>query len=299
MITKITILSNGNVSPKSVINLGNKYESVGDTIVFNIPEKYLSYHHYLLFKMPKKETILLPVNYIKDDEGIVNGLTFFITTTITKNAGTYDIVFLSAEDKINSQDDLDQTRFVFVSSTFKGEVGDNFLSDPINQDVMDENLEVLYNDMLDVKKEFEEKLAEDGFIGPYYKPTVSEDGYISWVVIDQHVNPPVIPDTQRIMGPQGPYYKPYLTEDNKLGFQKSQDNMDAIDSIDINILIKAAADAYLAANLAAEVEKAVVPAVEDAMDKKFKWCWNSETQTLYIEVSELETIHQSVEGVEF
>lgn len=298
MITKVTILSNGNVSPNSVINLGNKYESVGDAIVFDIPQNYLPYHHYLLFKMKKKDTILLPVNYIKDEEGLVNGLTFFITTAVTKNAGRYEIIFLSSEDKITSQDDLDQSRLVFVSNTIIGEVVDNFLTDPINQDVMDKNLEVMYNQMLDVKSDFEDKLKSDGFIGPYYKPTVSKEGYISWTVIDQHVVPPVIPDTQRIMGPVGPYYIPYLTEDNQLGFKKSGD-MDDIDSIDINKLIKDAADAYLDQYLKEEVDKAVGPAVIDAMDSRFKWTWNPETQTLYIETEELETIPEDSEGVEF
>jgi hypothetical protein len=179
MITKVTILSNGIVSPNSVIKLGNKYESVGDAIVFDIPQNYLPYHHYLLFKMKKKDTILLPVNYIKDEEGLVNGLTFFITTAITKNAGRYEIIFLSSEDKIASQDDLDQRRLVFVSNTIVGEVADNFLTDPINQDVMDKNLEVMYNQMRDVKKQFEDELSSGGFIGPYYKPTVTKDGYIS------------------------------------------------------------------------------------------------------------------------
>lgn len=277
MITKITILSNGNISPNSTINLGNKYESVGDSIVFDIPQNYLQYHHYLLFKMAKKNPILLPVNYIKDDEGIVNGLTFFITTTITRNAGKYEIIFLSSESKIQSYDDLDKSRLTFVSNTMTGQVDDNFLTDPIISDGQDANLEIMYNQILDVKQEFEDKLAEDGFVGPYYKPTVSKDGYISWTVIDQHEVPPAIPETQRIMGPQGkegPYYIPYLTENNALGFKKSQEAMKDVDEIDINKLIEDASSAYLEANL-----KAVVDA---SVDSKFKWEWDDEAQTLNI-----------------
>lgn len=281
MITKITILSNGNVSPNSTINLGNKYENVGDSIVFNIPQNYLQYHHYLLFKMAKKTPILLPVNYIQDEDGFVSGLTFFITTTVTRNAGKYEIIFLSSESKIQSYNDLDKSRLTFVSNTMIGQVDDNFLEDPIISEGQDANLEIMYNQILDVKQEFEDKLAADGFVGPYYKPTVSTDGYISWTVIDQHEVPPVIPETQRIMGPQGkegPYYIPYLTEDNTLGFQKSQEAMKEVEAIDINKLIEDASTAYLENNL-----KSIVDA---SVDAKFKWEWDEENQILNIIVGE-------------
>jgi hypothetical protein len=39
--------------------------------------------------------------------------------------------------------------------------------------------------------------------------------------------------------------------------------------------------------------------VDVAVDKKFKWTWDPETQTLYIETEELETIPEDSEGVEF
>jgi len=72
------------------------------------------------------------------------------------------------------------------------------------------------------------------------------------------------------MGPVGPCYIPYLTEDNQLGFKKSGD-MEDVDNIDINKLIKDAADTYLNTYLKEEVDKAVGPAVITAMDNRFKW----------------------------
>ena len=132
MNTKITITANGNVAPNKVIDLGFKYENVGDVITFEIPEEYKKYHHYLVFYMKRKDTILLPVN----------DLTFKVSTTITRNPGTYEIVFIATESMVVNGD-INQARKVFVSNTMIGIVKDNFLQDPAPEDFVDPNLQII------------------------------------------------------------------------------------------------------------------------------------------------------------
>lgn len=205
MTTKITILSNGSVAPNKPIALGHKYENVGDILQFNIPTQYKSYHLYLAFRIKKKKPFLLPVNKNGDS------CEFQITSTVTKNAGTYEMVFLATENQI-VDDDIDTIRMVFISNTMQGIVTDNFIEDCVLEEEMDPNFQTVYDELLDLKQYFEENVVK-------------------------------------------------------------------------------VTDEYL--------DKHLTDAASAAIDAKFKWSWNPDTQTLYIETENIETTPQPVDGVKF
>lgn len=274
MITKITILSNGNIAPNKTIELGKQHESVGDIIRFEIPNMYHGYHYYLAFYMKKHDTILLPVNY-------VNGaFDFVVTSAVTRNSGTYEMIFLATEKKV-VDGNINDARKVFVSTTMYGHVEDNFVEDPVVDTEMDANLQIIYDELLDLRDEILEDLETDYYRGASYIPNVDENGVISWTRSDnQNIN---IPESRNITGPQGkqgPYYSP-SEEDGIINWNKSQEGMPEVESIDLNPMITNATNDYLEQNLTNEVVEAV--------DKRFRWRWDDENQILYIYTDDLDT----------
>lgn len=181
MNTKISITKNGNYSPNKVFDFGYKYENVGDTLEFMIPTEYdKDYHYYLVFSMKKLEPIILPLNR-------VNGiLTFYITSTITKNPGTYTFIFLATERQIVNGD-IDNAKRVFVSNEMTGTVTDNFLNDPVNdEDLADKeyyddhfggetNLEIFYDSMRDLYLDLEDRVITGYYKGDFYLPYWKDD----------------------------------------------------------------------------------------------------------------------------
>lgn len=267
MITKITILSNGSIAPNRPISLGNKYENVGDKIQFDIPREYQGYHYYLAFYMKKKDTILLPVNY---EDG---SLQFTITTTITKNPGQYEIIFLATERAIKDGN-IDNARAVFISTTMYGNVVDNFLDDPVIDEQLDPNLQIIYDELLDLRDEILEDLETDYYRGASYIPDVDVNGFISWTRSDdKDIN---IPTPRNITGPQGkqgPYYLPE-EEDGIITWNSSEEGMPVLEDIDLNPMVKNTSDAYLDKNLG--------PIVESTVNEKIMLNWDDKNQILYI-----------------
>jgi hypothetical protein len=285
MNTKITITANGNIAPNKVIDLGFKYENVGDIITFEIPEEYKKYHHYLVFYMKRKDTILLPVN----------DLTFKVSTTITRNPGTYEIVFIATESVVVNGD-INQARKVFVSNTMIGIVKDNFLQDPAPEDFVDPNLQIIYDKLWDLYDDLATKNEDDYWRGAAYIPEVLEDGTIKWTRTDG--KDILIPMPQNIKGPQGvqgPYYVPDVNGEGQLIWKPSQENLPQINNYDIQSMVKEVTTDYVETNF----DRKVKPMVDAAVDSKFKWTWNPETKTLFIETEELETIPERAEGVKF
>jgi hypothetical protein len=147
-ITNITIMDNGNVSPNSIIQLGNKYENVRDALVFNVPwQDPYKYSCYLSLRLTSKskvnnnKPILLPVNVLTTADNQQN-LTFFVTTTVTKNAGTYEMVFIaSTNPNLNdlTETKTDENELIFVSNVFQGVVVDNFLNGEMEINNIDDN----------------------------------------------------------------------------------------------------------------------------------------------------------------
>lgn len=271
MITKITILSSGNIAPNKTIDLGKQYESVGDIIQFDIPSMYHGYHYYLAFYMKKHDTILLPVNY-------VNGvLQFVITSAVTRNSGTYEMIFLATESAV-IDGNINDARKVFVSTTMYGKVEDNFLEDPVVDEDMDPNLQIIYDELLDLRDTIIGDIESDYYRGAAYIPDVDDNGVISFTRSDgKDIN---IPEPKNITGPQGkqgPYYIP-STQDGVIEWTGSQADMEEVESADLKGLISEASETYLDANLHVQINAAV--------DEKFKYVWDKDKQILYISARE-------------
>ena len=301
MITKITILSNGVFSPNKIIQLGHKYDNALDTIQFEIPNEYASgFHYYLAFQMKKKPTILLPISF--NENGV---LEFLITSTVTKNPGIYDMVFLVTEAKI-IDGDIDNAKKVFVSDLMQGQVIDNFLKDPITDESLDDNLVIIYESLLNLRDLVLKERNEGDYLGDVFVPNVDSSGTLSWERKDAQDETNITP-----VNITGNVYVPEIN-DGVLSWKRKEHQDTDVESGTYNIaentekITEQTAIRYLNKNIARVVEKELKEedgngktAIDSAVDKKFKWTWDADTQTLYIEVSEKETIPQSTDGVEF
>ncbi len=267
MITTITILSNGNIAPNQTIVLGKQHESVGDILRFEIPNIYKGYHYYLAFYMKKQDPILLPVNY-------TNGaLDFIITSTVTRNSGTYEMVFIATEDAV-IKGNINDARKVFVSTTMLGYVEDNPVDDPVVDEELDENLQIIYDELLDLKNEITYDLDNDVYRGASYIPYVNNDGIISWTRSDgKDIS---IPEPVNLTGPQGRQGAYYIPEENEgiISWSKSQEGIPNADPVDLNPLVENASNNYLNENLK--------PAVNEAVDAKLRLVWDDENKILKI-----------------
>lgn len=295
MITNITILSNGNIAPNKIIPLGHKYDNALDSLQFDIPVLYQGYHYYLAFYMKKHDTILLPVNYVDGH------LQFLITSTVTRNPGQYEMVFLATRKAVVNGD-IDHAEKVFVSTTMYGVVEDNFLQDPVVDDQLDPNLQIIYEDLLRLKDEIEEDLETDYYRGAAYIPDVNEDGVLSFTRDDgKDIS---IPEPRNLTGPTGPYYKPTINGDGVMSFevQASTPNSEPAEAepVDVKAMVKEVSDQYLEGNLEGiavdYLDDHLANAVNTAVDAKFKFTWDPVNQILYITTEDYEEKIEDTEG---
>lgn len=295
MITNITILSNGNIAPNKTIPLGHKYDNALDSLQFDIPVLYQGYHYYLAFYMKKHDTILLPVNYVDGH------LQFLITSTVTRNPGQYEIVFLATRKAV-VDGDIDHAEKVFVSTTMHGVVEDNFLQDPVVDDKLDQNLQIIYDDLLRLKDEIEEGLETDYYRGAAYIPDISDDGVLSFTRDDgKDIS---IPEPKNLTGPTGPYYVPSVDEEGVMHFEvkPSTPNSQPAEAADVDVkaIVKEVSDQYLEGNLEGiavdYLDDHLANAVNTAVDAKFKFTWDPINQILYITTEDYEEKVEDTEG---
>lgn len=288
MITNITILSNGSIAPNKVIPLGNKYDNALDSLQFDIPVLYQGYHYYLAFYMKKHDTILLPVNY--DLEG---KLTFIITATVTRNPGQYEIVFLATKNAV-VDGDIDHAEKVFVSTVMHGTVNDNFLKDPVVEEKLDDNLQIIYDELLSLRDEIREDLETDYYRGAAYIPDISDDGVLSFTRDDgKDIS---IPEPKNLTGPTGPYYTPVVDEEGVMHFEVKPSTPNsqpaAAADVDVKAMVKEVSDQYLEGNLEGiavdYLDDHLADAVNTAVDAKFKFTWDPVNQILYITTEDYE-----------
>lgn len=311
MNTKITITSNGNYSPNRVFNFGYKYENVGDTLEFLIPSEYRkNYHHYLVFSMKKHEPIILPVNSV---EGV---LRFYITSTITRNPGTYTFVFLSTEREV-VEGDIDNAKKVFVSNEMTGVVIDNFLDDPVNNETLGDkeyyddhfggetNLEIFYDAMRDLYLDLQDRVITGYYRGDFFLPywkdaeaiTLSWKHYVwdaenkKWIVTtkeDEGENS-LLPNDSMLRGLTGNYYKPMeeVNENGELqwqGYDHAHRPIAEATSVTTNITapIEQATSQYIENVFDTKVDPKVENAVNKAVDNAIKLAWDDDERILYI-----------------
>lgn len=310
MNTKITITKNGNYSPNRVFNFGYKYENVGDTLEFMIPSEYKDYHHYLVFYMKKKDTIILPVNKVNDT------LRFYITSTITRNPGTYTFIFLSTEREV-VDGDIDNAKRVFVSNEMTGSVIDNFLDDPINDETLKDqeyydgffggetNLEVFYDAMRDLYLDLLDKVRTGYYTGDFYLPywkdpegiTLSWKHYVwdaekeTWIVTtrEDEGEDSLIPQDSMLRGLTGNYYKPKgtVTAEGQLEWQcYDHAHKEVTEEVPLTTNftapIEQATSQYIESVFDEKVDPKVAKSVDKAVDEAIQFEWDDKNQILYI-----------------
>jgi hypothetical protein len=253
--------------------LGHKYDNALDTIQFEIPNEYASgFHYYLAFQMKKKPTILLPISF--NEEGI---LEFLITSTITKNPGIYDIVFLITETKI-VDGDIDNVKKVFVSDLMQGQVMDNFLKDPVTDESLDDNLVIIYESLLNLRDLILKERNEGDYLGDVFVPNVDSAGTISWERKDSQDEVNITP-----MNITGNVYVPEI-KNGVLSWERKKHQDTDVESGTFNIaektetVTKETTEQYLEDNIETIVEKELTEedgkgktVIDNAVDKKFKW----------------------------
>ena len=243
--------------------------------------------------MKKKKPFLLPVN--TND----NSCEFQITSTVTQNSGTYEMVFLATENQI-VDNNIDTVRMVFVSNTMQGVVIDNFIEDCVLEEELDANFQTVYDELLDLKQYLEEGLKSDEFKGISYIPSVDENGVISFERSDGKDED--LPEPRNITGPTGPYYIPKIQE-GVLSFEKSVYDIPDVESVDLFKIITDLSNEYLSEHVDEITDEYLdahlTAAASAAVDAKFKWSWDPDTQTLYIETENLESTPQPIDGVKF
>ena len=297
MITKITILSNGNIAPDKTIPLGHKYDNALDKLHFIIPDDYKGYYYYLAFYMKKHDAFLLPLNEVEED-----CLELIVTSSITRFAGQYEMVFIATKQEIVDGDITNEEK-VFVSGIIRGVVEDNFLTDPVLGEPLDENLQIVYDKLNALITKVNTDLANDAYRGAVYIPTVNEDGVLSFERSDgKDID---IPVPRNLTGPTGPYYIPRM-DNGILNFDKSAINIPDVPNTNVTEMVEKASNDYLDTNLVPAIEYELSEKddqgntiVERAVNAKFKFTWNPETKILYIETEDLETIPEKSEGVKF
>ena len=320
MNTKITITKNGNYSPNRVFNFGYKYENVGDTLEFLIPTEFSKdYHHYLVFKMKKKDAIILPVNKVDGT------LRFYITSTITRNPGTYTFIFLSTEREVVNGD-IDNAKRVFVSNEMTGVVTDNFLDDPINDENLSDkeyydgyfggetNLEVFYDAMRDLYLDLQDKVITGYYKGEFYLPYWKDDEAVTlswkhyvwdaenekWIVTtrEDEGEGSLIPQDSMLRGFTGNYYQPQpeVGEDGAIHWKAyNHANKEIADpntptTTNIYTPIEKATHQYIEQVFDTKVDPKVEASVNKAVDEAIKFRWDDKTQILYITAVEYDEV---------
>ena len=244
MIATLTILENGSYSPSNELLFGNKFDNLVDNyLIFRIPQKYQSYYYYI-YGHCGNANVFLPCNIINGD------IVFYVTNTITKTAGRWEMVFIASQAALDINADININNIVFgsqrfISNAFYGTVIDNELTNPPLNDVEDDNLIIYYEKLNQLEESIHNAWMNGELDGPYYIPSVDDyTSNLTWT--GSRAGMPAIPEVnirgkqgkQGIQGIQGPYYIPVINN-GLLYFNGSQEDMIQIETqFNLNSAIK-------------------------------------------------------------
>ena len=148
----ITVNRDGTVStPSGNVFLGNKFENLDETLSFTFPDEFQEYNKYLIgYHKRRKVTVILPIN---------NNI-FYVTTGLTYLDGDWMLYAMCRQQvlDLSSDEEVDispkEGEHVFISDGFSATVATNNIdASAINSAALDQNLKVIYEDLLKVKEE--------------------------------------------------------------------------------------------------------------------------------------------------
>ena len=156
------------------ITLGNKYENKDEQIHFDLPTEFDSFNKYLIGVIKNSKdlenpnrTVILPV---------VDNI-FTVSSSLTYYPGKWDLYLMCREHVLNLEDDLidispKQNEHVFISDRILGIVSDSSISEKNLENIpMDENLQILYDDLLALISEVKSDLENGAYDG--FSPTIA------------------------------------------------------------------------------------------------------------------------------
>ena len=149
---EVTVNRDGTVStPSGNVFLGNKFENLDETLSFTFPDEFQEYNKYLIgYHKRRKVTVILPIN---------NDI-FYVTTGLTYLDGDWTLYAMCRQQvlDLSSDEEVDispkEGEHVFISDGFSATVAANNIdASAINSAALDQNLKVIYEDLLKVKEE--------------------------------------------------------------------------------------------------------------------------------------------------
>ena len=153
---EITVNRDGTVStPSGNVFLGNKFENLDETLSFTFPEEFQEYNKYLIgYHKRRKVTVILPIN--NDIFYVTTGLTYLDGDWTLYTMCRQQVLDLSADEEVDISPK--EGEHVFISDGFSATVASNNIdSSVINSTVLDQNLQVIYEDLLKVKEELKDE----------------------------------------------------------------------------------------------------------------------------------------------
>ena len=149
---EVTVNRDGKVStPSGSVFLGNKFENLDEALSFTFPDEFQEYNKYLIgYHKRRKVTVILPIN---------NDI-FYVTTGLTYLDGDWTLYAMCRQQvlDLSSDEEVDispkEGEHVFISDGFSATVAANNIdASAINSAALDQNLKVIYEDLLKVKEE--------------------------------------------------------------------------------------------------------------------------------------------------
>lgn len=153
---EITVNRDGTVStPSNGVFLGNKFENLDETLSFTFPEEFQEYNKYLIgYHKRRKVTVILPIS--NDIFYVTTGLTYLDGDWVLYVMCRQQILDLSADEEVDISPK--EGEHVFISDGFNATVAANSIdASAINSTALDQNLQVIYEDLLKVKEELKDE----------------------------------------------------------------------------------------------------------------------------------------------
>lgn len=146
------------------IVLGNRWENNDEKIYFDLPQEFDQYHKYIVAVMKQKtgnKTVVLPLR----DNILV------VSSELTYCDGKWNMYLMAREGELDlGYDEIDigayNDEHVFISNGFIGIVNKNLIDkEAVDNIPMDTNLQLVYEDLLVLKKQLQDIISNGGSIG--------------------------------------------------------------------------------------------------------------------------------------
>ena len=152
----IKVYLNRKVS-ETQITIGNQYESGVNAIAFDLSELKEKWPNGNIYLLVSRKAHTWPYS-IDDGE-------FKIEYVLTWKRGFYQMNVVVTDEKITDQ--LESSNTIFVSDTINSYVNENQINaKALNEQELPRELQIVYDDLITLKKNIEKDLADGKYIGP-------------------------------------------------------------------------------------------------------------------------------------